>query len=193
MIKVKSGDIFESEADALVNPVNSRGVMGKGLAREFRKRFPEYLRAYKYGCKAKTLKPGKLQLVKLHVDPPIPGQRWPAVIHFPTKGHWKSQSNLKWIRDGLRELKEKYSSWGLKSVAMPALGTGLGGLKWEDVKRLIHEVLESEPLIVEVYLGALHDHGEIVEKPPERKTKPRPRGKTRAKAVNLSLGLGGRT
>lgn len=152
MIRYIEGNIFRSRADALVNPVNCDGFMGKGLALDFKKRFPEYFPPYKLVCDAKKLRPGKPFCVRLIMQPILLGLR-PAVIMFPTKDHWKDASRLEWIDEGLAYLKSHYEEWQLKSIAMPQLGCGLGGLKWEDVRPLIEKYFQDELVHVEVYIG----------------------------------------
>jgi O-acetyl-ADP-ribose deacetylase (regulator of RNase III) len=148
---VEDGNIFESQADALVNPVNCDGYMGKGLALEFKKRFPEYFLPYKRACAAKKLKPGLLLFVQLTIQPELVPQP-PGVIMFPTKDHWKGRSRLEWIEQGLSNLQEHYKQWGLASIAMPQIGAGLGGLKWEDVQPLIERYFRQEPVHLDVYV-----------------------------------------
>ena len=170
-VRLVEGDIFKSNADALVNPVNCRGVMGKGLAKEFKKRFPETFPVYREACRSGKLVPGTLQFVRLTVKPDLFGWNKPVIIHFPTKDHWKDPSRLEWIEKGLAFLKEHYREWNLTSVALPQLGTGLGGLKWEEVKPLIDKYLSSEPLLVEVYANALGEAGENAARPSRQRVR----------------------
>jgi O-acetyl-ADP-ribose deacetylase (regulator of RNase III) len=145
MITIReNADIFGSTADALVNPVNCRGVMGKGLALQFKTRFPECFGPYKEACDAGLLRPGILVRV--------PSTYGPDIIMFPTKDHWREPSRLEWIEQGLAYLKAHYSEWGIRSLAMPKIGCGLGGLDWRDVRPLIEKYLADEPLQVEVYV-----------------------------------------
>src|SRR2546423_2136017 len=103
-------DLFAIQVDAIVNPVNCKGVMGKGIALEVKKRWPRSFKAYKLACDTGWLRPGKLLY--------IPGEAGePNIIHFPTKDHWKDRSRLEWIRDGLGYLRRHYSDWGLRSLA----------------------------------------------------------------------------
>lgn len=154
MIKyIRNADIFASRADALINPVNSKGVMGKGLALEFKKRFPEYVPPYKAAVASGKFIPGVLLYVHLEIQPDLFGLKRPGVILFPTKDHWKDPSRLEWIANGLDFLRAHYQAWGLKSAALPQLGCGLGGLNWADVQPLFDEYLGAEPLEAEVYLN----------------------------------------
>jgi O-acetyl-ADP-ribose deacetylase (regulator of RNase III) len=129
-------NIFDSKAEAIVNPVNCVGVMGAGLALRFKEKFPANFKEYQKVCKAKELVIGGLFIVEQNTDPKY-------VINFPTKDHWKDKSNLNDIRLGLKTLRNEIISEKIKSVAIPALGCGLGGLNWEDVKILIEEELKD--------------------------------------------------
>lgn len=148
---IEDKNIFESGADALVNPVNCVGYMGKGLALEFKKRFPEYFPPYKAACEARKLRPGKPFYLRMIMQPDLLGVKQ-AVIMFPTKDHWKEKSRIEWIDDGLAYLQSNYRLWRLGSIAMPQVGCGLGGLAWEEVKPLIHKYFQDEPVKVEVYI-----------------------------------------
>lgn len=153
MIKYIEGqNIFNSKAEALVNPVNCSGIMGKGLALEFKKSFPEILTPYKQACKNSRLQPGILVLVHLLIQPDLFNFNRHKIVLFPTKKHWKGKSQIAWIEMGLIYLVEHYAEWNLKSIAMPKIGCGLGGLSWNEVKPLIEKYLEKELLEVEVYI-----------------------------------------
>ena len=153
MIKyIEQKDIFDSTADALINPVNCVGVMGKGLAKQFKDRFPECVPPYEEACAKESLVPGRLILVRTLVQPDLFSAKRPAVILFPTKKHWRGKSQLKWIEAGLQELKRSYRDWGIRSVAMPQIGSGLGGLNWADVKRIIERLFDQEELHVYLYV-----------------------------------------
>lgn len=157
---IENGNLFESRADALINPVNCRGVMGKGIALEFKKRFPEYFRVYRTVCHDNKLHPGLLLFVQLNVLPDSFFHRYPGVIMFPTKDHWKDKSKIEWIEKGLQFLNINYEGWGLHSVAMPQIGCGLGGLSWQDVKPLIDEYFINEDIRVEVHLQTVNTYKE---------------------------------
>ncbi len=150
---ITDSDIFNSHADALVNPVNCKGVMGKGIALEFKKRFPEIMPIYKEACNKGKLSPGTLLFVRLIVQPDLFGETKPGVILFPTKIHWRDKSKIEWIEQGFLYLKEYYKEWGLNSIAMPQIGCGLGGLPWEKVNDCIKKYFLNEPVAVEVYLN----------------------------------------
>lgn len=138
MINWIHGDIFDSDCEALVNPVNCIGVMGAGLASQFKKHFPGNFQAYFEECGRQAIVPGKLFV-------------WPdngkIIINFPTKDHWKNPSKLKFIEKGLDTLEKQ----DYESIAIPPLGCGLGGLRWMDVKRLIHVKLKDYPGTIDVY------------------------------------------
>jgi O-acetyl-ADP-ribose deacetylase (regulator of RNase III) len=128
------GDLLEAKVDALVNPVNTVGVMGKGLALEFKRAFPDNFRAYAAACKR-----GEVVIGRMHVTQRLSPPRF--IINFPTKDHWRSPSKLDYVRAGLVDLVAQIRSLEIESVAMPALGCGLGQLAWDEVKPLIHEAL----------------------------------------------------
>lgn len=157
---IENANLFDSDTDALVNPVNCKGIMGKGIALEFRKRFPECLIPYKQACENRKLVPGKLLFVRLVVQPDLFGRKRPAIILFPTKDHWRDKSRIEWIEQGLIFLKNNYHEWSLKSLAMPQIGCGLGGLKWEQVKPLIGRYFNDEQIEIEVYLNATKNYNE---------------------------------
>jgi O-acetyl-ADP-ribose deacetylase (regulator of RNase III) len=142
MINYRMGDLFESNAQTLVNTVNCVGVMGKGVALAFKKRFPAMFEDYKEKCHAGEVEPGKLSLYN-NFEP------W--ILNFPTKRHWKARSRIEHIELGLVELADKYEQWGITSIAMPALGCGHGGLDWKDVKALIEKYLSVLPIDIIVY------------------------------------------
>lgn len=138
MIRWIEGDYWESEGqvEALVNTVNTQGVMGKGLALEFKQRYPENFEHYQEACESGQLQIGKLLVFKT-------GKLMPQyIINFPTKKHWRSKSKLEYIEQGLEDLVEIIRTEQIKSIAIPPLGCGLGGLKWRDVKPLIQKYLE---------------------------------------------------
>jgi O-acetyl-ADP-ribose deacetylase (regulator of RNase III) len=140
MIELKQGDILAADAEALVNTVNCVGVMGRGIALQFRKAFPENFKAYKALCDRKGLEPGKVYVFDLNR---LENPRY--VINLPTKKHWRSRSRLAYIESGLRALIDELRRRSIRSVAMPPLGCGLGGLEWEDVRRRIKEAFRNLP------------------------------------------------
>ena len=157
---IENVNLFNSGTDALVNPVNCKGIMGKGIALEFKKRFPECLIPYKQACESRKLFPGKLLFVRLVVQPDLFIRKRPGVILFPTKVHWRDKSRIEWIEQGLVFLKHNYHEWGLRSIAMPQIGCGLGGLLWEQVKPLIELYFNNEPIEIEVYIYTTKNYNE---------------------------------
>lgn len=137
MITFKTGDLFESHCEALVNPVNCVGVMGAGLALAFSYKFYNSALTYKLACTLNHVKIGKMLVTAVN------GGETKYVIHFPTKEHWRNDSTLEYIELGLQDLKEQISRLKLKSIAIPHLGCGCGKLKWEDVKELIRKHLSD--------------------------------------------------
>jgi O-acetyl-ADP-ribose deacetylase (regulator of RNase III) len=134
------GNIFESGCDVLVNPVNCMGVMGAGLALQVKQAFPDVFKAYRKACLAGKLKPGLMHVTQTGRESPR------YVINFPTKRHWREASRIEDIESGLEELVETLLKLrGAKTVAVPALGCGLGGLAWPDVKRLIEAAFDVVP------------------------------------------------
>ncbi|MFN0252756.1 MAG: macro domain-containing protein [Kofleriaceae bacterium] len=136
MIEDASGDLFAANVEALVNAVNTVGVMGKGLALAFKKKFPDNFAAYRRACDAGELKPGNVFIFDRGDRSP----RW--IVNFPTKRHWRDASRLDDVRDGLTDLINEVEARGIDSVALPALGYGLGGLDWKDVRPLIVEACD---------------------------------------------------
>jgi O-acetyl-ADP-ribose deacetylase (regulator of RNase III) len=137
MIEERQGSIFDAPVRALVNPVNVQGIMGKGLALEFRQRFPAAYESYRQACARKELKPGLLHDFWLE-----DGRR---IIHFPTKTLWRSPSKMAYIEAGLPALVEWTRMNAIDSIAIPALGCGLGGLSWHIVKQRIEQAFAEIP------------------------------------------------
>jgi O-acetyl-ADP-ribose deacetylase (regulator of RNase III) len=148
MVRVVYGDLFASGAEAFVNPVNCVGVMGKGIAAVFKSEFPAAFRSYKEACDRGEVRPGHMFLINL------PSRPWPRLlIHFPTKRHWRDSSRIGDIDSGLVALRQTIIDQDVHSVAMPALGCGLGGLPWNDVRRRIESAL-SDIADTDIYLFA---------------------------------------
>lgn len=133
MIRYYTGTVFNSGADVFVNTVNCMGVMGAGIALEFRLRYPQMFEEYVRGCKEGEYKPGKVCLWK--------GTDKNSVLNFPTKVDWKYGSNIKWIEAGLDYFVNNYQKMGITSIAFPKLGTSKGGLDWNLVKPLMEKKL----------------------------------------------------
>lgn len=137
------GNIFESNCQTIVNTVNCVGFMGKGIAFEFKNRFPEMYQRYKEMCDKDMLKPGLLYLYK---------KSKPWILNFPTKDDWKYPSKIEYIELGLKKFVNTYKKIGITSIAFPELGSSLGGLNWNDVKTLMYKYLSPiDNLDIEIY------------------------------------------
>jgi O-acetyl-ADP-ribose deacetylase (regulator of RNase III)/uncharacterized protein YwgA len=143
MFKALIGDLFESNAETKVNTVNCVGIMGKGVAQEFKRRYPAMFEDYAQRCERKQVRLGEPFLYK--------DKTGYLIVNFPTKDHWRSPSRLSDIEKGLDFFAQHYSQWGIKSIAFPPLGCGNGGLNWTEVGPLIHKKLHDLNLEVEVY------------------------------------------
>ena len=139
MIKYLTGNLFDSKAEALVNTVNTVGVMGKGIALQFKKLFPTNFKMYKDLCDSKEFKIGQMLVVK--DQNVITGEK--IIINFPTKKHWKSPSEYEFIDKGLDDLIRVIQEYEIKSIAIPPLGSGNGGLQWYKVKEIITNKLSK--------------------------------------------------
>ncbi len=146
MIQYVEGNILESDAMALVNTVNLVGVMGKGIALQFKKQFPINFKLYKKACEENTIGIGKLLVTK---EQTVFGEK--IIINFPTKKDWRKSSEYSYIEDGLDDLIRIIGEYHIKSVAIPPLGAGNGGLHWEIVKKIIEGKLSSLPIDIIVY------------------------------------------
>lgn len=136
MIAFNRGDILKVQAEALVNTVNCVGVMGRGIALQFKKAFPTNFRAYESACERGEVRPGRMFVFETgRLTNPL------FIINFPTKRHWRGASRLSDIELGLHALVEEINSRGIRSIAIPPLGSGLGGLDWNDVKPVIERIL----------------------------------------------------
>jgi O-acetyl-ADP-ribose deacetylase (regulator of RNase III) len=140
MLELHHGDILAADAEALVNPVNCVGVMGAGLALQFKRAFPQNFAAYETACAAGQLQPGTMLV---HATGALSGPRW--IVNFPTKRHWREVSRLEDVEAGLLALADEVKRRGIRSIAVPALGCGLGGLKWEDVRPRIEGAFATQP------------------------------------------------
>lgn len=140
-VTFKAGDLFLDKSEALVNTVNCVGVMGKGVALEFKHRWPENYKAYKQACAAKVLRPGNMLIFELTN---LFGKSEPKfIINFPTKDHWRAKSKLEYISDGLDALVSDIQKYRIKSIALPPLGCGNGGLDWNIVRPIMLEKLSQ--------------------------------------------------
>ncbi|HEV7492855.1 type II toxin-antitoxin system antitoxin DNA ADP-ribosyl glycohydrolase DarG [Baekduia sp.] len=143
-VTVRKGDLFDSDAQCLVNTINTVGVMGKGIALQFKKRFPRMFADYKTRCDR-----GDVRLGEPYLYRELFGAPW--IINFPTKDHWRSQSKLSDIEAGLEYLKAHVAEWGVESLAVPPLGCGEGGLEWRVVGPRLYEHLARLPIPVTLY------------------------------------------
>ncbi|MEP7119832.1 MAG: macro domain-containing protein [Byssovorax sp.] len=139
MIERGHGNLLEAQVDALVNTVNTEGVMGKGIALQFKKAFPSSYEEYRRECMAGRIEVGKVMVVHLGTFMPR------FIIQFPTKKHWRNPSKLEYVRDGLVDLVAQVRALGIRSIALPPLGCGNGGLAWDDVRPLLEAAFESLP------------------------------------------------
>lgn len=140
MLEIAKGDILKADAEALVNTVNCVGVMGRGIALQFRKAFPENFKEYKSACDNKKLHPGIMLVCDLNRF-----QNPRYVVNFPTKRHWKGKSKIEDIESGLDALVKEIAERKIRSIAIPPLGCGLGGLSWNQVKPMIQKAFAALP------------------------------------------------
>ena len=140
MIKPTRGNILTDDAEALVNTVNCVGVMGKGIALQFKKAFPENFKAYEAACRREEVRPGRMFVFET-------GRMFSPryIINFPTKRHWRGKSRYEDIENGLKALVREVKARKIRSIAVPPLGSGLGGLQWSRVKGMIESAFEDMP------------------------------------------------
>lgn len=143
--------MFDEPTEAIVNTVNCVGVMGKGVALEFKRRWPENFKAYKRVCADKALPPGEMFI--FDNDGFLDSEKHRFLINFPTKQHWRSKSKIDYVKDGLVDFVEQVRRLGIKSVTLPPLGCGNGGLEWSDVRPLIEEAVSTLPDVHFVIFG----------------------------------------
>lgn len=140
MIRYTTGDILKAEAEALVNTVNCVGVMGRGIALQFKEMFPANYKAYAAACKREEVQPGRMFIFDTGE---LTAPRY--IVNFPTKRHWRGKSRIEDIRSGLAALIDEVRARGIRSIAIPPLGSGLGGLDWAEVRPLIAIALAALP------------------------------------------------
>jgi len=150
----RSGSIFTSDAQVLVNTVNCMGVMGAGIALEMRFRYPEMFRRYEAKCAADEIRIGTLDLDT---------GTTPWILNFPTKKHWRHPSRPEYLRAGLTAFRAAWEHWGIASAAFPLLGASHGGLAPEDSRRIMTEFLQDLPIDVEVWTFDPRSHDGLVE------------------------------
>ena len=140
MIEYTTGDVLAEDAEALVNTVNCVGVMGRGIALQFKKAWPENFKAYAAACRRGEVEPGRMFVFETgQLTPPR------CIMNFPTKRHWRGKSRIEDIEAGLEALVAEIEQRGIRSIAVPPLGAGLGGLEWAEVRRRIERALGDLP------------------------------------------------
>lgn len=142
MVRIVQGNLLHAETEAVVNTVNTVGVMGKGIALAFKETYPDIFAEYEAACRAGAVQVGRMFVSE---NRSLHGPRW--IINFPTKQHWRNPSKLEWIRSGLVDLKRVILELDIRSIALPPLGCGQGGLDWEDVRPLIEQALGDLPAV----------------------------------------------
>ena len=177
MVELRRGNLLDAQADALVKTVNCVGIMGKGVALQFRQAYPENFREYQRACRAGEVRPGHMFITQ---NPSLVGPRY--LINFPTKRHWRDRARIEDIRSGLEALTHDVKRLGIGSIAIPPLGCGSGGLQWSEVRPLIEGALAALPDVrVLLYEPTGAPDAEAM---PVRTEKPR---LTRARAMLLRL------
>lgn len=178
MIRNVTGDLLRQDADALVNTVNTVGVMGKGIALQFKRAWPQMFDDYEAACQR-----GELRLGLMHVWPTGSLTSPRFIVNFPTKGHWRSRSKLQDIASGLRDLVRVIDEHQITSLAIPPLGCGNGGLDWADVEPLIHQALS--PLADHVDVRIFAPEGAPAAKTMVNRQKPPPLNSKRSAMLAL--------
>ncbi len=139
-MQLTNGNILIADTEALVNTVNCVGIMGKGLALQFKKAFPENFKAYESACRRKEINPGRMFVFETgRIFNPL------YIINFPTKRHWRDRSHYADIVAGSKSLVAEAHNRNIRSIAIPPLGCGLGGLDWEKVRVIIEEAFSGAP------------------------------------------------
>ncbi|MDO4229694.1 MAG: macro domain-containing protein [Capnocytophaga sp.] len=147
MITYLQGNIFESDAQVLINTVNTDGVMGKGIALQFKNNFPNNFKAYRKACKENAVQVGKMFVTE--DENLIYGKK--IIVNFPTKTTWRKPSEYIYIEEGLKDLVKIIKEKNIKSIAIPRLGAGNGGLDWEEVKKMIEQHLSHLDTAIYIY------------------------------------------
>lgn len=156
MVEYSQSNVFDVSAQTMVNTVNCFGVMGAGLALEFKARYPKMYEEYARLCRKQEVKVGHLCLHQVDEKDKI--------INFPTKKHWKYPSKIEWIETGLQYFLDNYQKWEIESVAFPKLGCDLGGLDWSDVDKLMNFYLSQiEDIKVIICLDEAEDQGIVAK------------------------------
>lgn len=176
MIRFTTGDLLRADVDALVNSVNCVGIMGRGVALQFKKIFPSNFAEYKRACERGEVIPGRMFVTHRHA---LSGPRF--IINFPTKRHWKGKSRIEDIESGLDALRSEIQSHSIKSIAIPPLGAGLGGLNWSEVRSRIEQRLGNLDIDIIVYEPGEAPDASVMA----RTTEPPPMSAGRATLVTL--------
>lgn len=177
MIHYTKGNLLEANTEALVNTVNTVGVMGKGIALQFKEAYPHNYKVYRDACKNGSFKTGEVLAVK---DQDLRGEKW--IINFPTKAHWKGKSQYSYIESGLKALKRAINSHQIKSMALPPLGCGNGGLEWGKVREMIAQELKDVEADIIVY-----EPNDAVKKILQKETEKKETKLTPARAMLLYM------
>lgn len=167
MIHYTTGDILQSEAQALVNTVNTVGVMGKGIALQFKEAFPYNFKIYKEACKSNSFHTG--QILAVWDENLVQGRK--LILNFPTKAHWRNPSKYEYISSGLEAMKEVMVEQKVESVAIPPLGCGNGGLEWSKVKDLIEKALGELEIDIFVFEPNPHIKAILQNQPSTKKVR----------------------
>ncbi|MBF0180956.1 MAG: macro domain-containing protein [Magnetococcales bacterium] len=140
MIEFTKGNILTDDAEAIVNTVNCVGVMGRGIALQFKNAYPDNFKAYEAACKRHEVAPGRMFVFDTHQP-----TRQRFIVNFPTKRHWRDNSRMEDIESGLQSLVKEIHDRGIRSIAIPPLGCGLGGLSWPEVRSRIELAFRELP------------------------------------------------
>ena len=159
MIRYTTGNLLEARAEALVNTVNTVGVMGKGIALMFKERFDDNYQRYLLACHARQVHTGRMFVTEVNE---LDGPRW--VVNFPTKQHWRGPSRIEWITSGLYDLHRFLVEHKVKSVAIPPLGAGNGGLRWADVKPQIEKILADLTDVEIIVYEPTHEYQNVARR-----------------------------
>lgn len=159
MIEFKQGNLLDADVEAVVNTVNTVGVMGKGIALMFKERFPANFKAYKSACKKGEVQTGKMFVTETGE---LSGPKY--IINFPTKNHWRYPTELQWVKDGLADLLKVINQKKITSIAIPPLGCGNGGLDWKQVKPLIQETLQAIPQVTAIVFEPTREYQNVMKK-----------------------------
>lgn len=162
--------LFDSSMQTFTNTINTVGVMGAGIAKQFKARFPDMFEDYKQKCERQEVQTGQPYLWK----PADAETAW--VLNFPTKQHWRGKSEIQWIEEGLDYLLQHYREWNIQSLAVPALGCSLGGLKWEQVKPVMEHYLSQMDIPVEIYEPLPE-----MKKPKQKQSRKKPKASSQRK------------